>query len=148
MMGYSTRSKGYKIWDVEPSKLVVSRDFIFNESSVDPQKSMYQLMQSRTAMLLLQGENGTIVRTTTLSCPQTRPNYRQIPKTKMVRMSSKMLKKSPHQQMINQLLLKLLHLFDVLLASVNPLLDMDLTFCHKHSSHKRYQFRPRYLISP
>ena len=35
MMGYSTQSKGYKVWDVESSKLVVSRDVVFNESSVD-----------------------------------------------------------------------------------------------------------------
>ena len=36
MMGYSSQSKGYKIWDIESSKLVVSRDVIFNEYSVDP----------------------------------------------------------------------------------------------------------------
>ena len=35
MMGCSTQSKGYKIWDVESSKLVVSRDVEFNESSVN-----------------------------------------------------------------------------------------------------------------
>ena len=35
MMGYSTQSKGYEIWDAESSKLVVSRDVIFNESSVN-----------------------------------------------------------------------------------------------------------------
>ena len=34
MMGYFYQSKGYKIWDVESSKLVVSRDVTFNESSV------------------------------------------------------------------------------------------------------------------
>ena len=36
MMGYSTQSKGYNIWDIESSKLIVSRDVIFNESSVNP----------------------------------------------------------------------------------------------------------------
>ena len=36
IMGYSTQSKGYKIWDIESSKLVVSRDVTFDESSVDP----------------------------------------------------------------------------------------------------------------
>ena len=35
MMGNSTQSKGYKIWDVESSKLIVSPDFILNESSVN-----------------------------------------------------------------------------------------------------------------
>ena len=34
-MGSSTQSKGYKVWDVESSKLFVSRDVVFNESSVD-----------------------------------------------------------------------------------------------------------------
>ena len=38
MMGYSNQSKGYKVWDIEGSKLVVSRDVIFNESSVNPQE--------------------------------------------------------------------------------------------------------------
>ncbi len=36
MMGYSSQSKGYKIWDVETSKLIVSRDVTFSESAVDP----------------------------------------------------------------------------------------------------------------
>ena len=36
MMGYSTKSKGYKICDADSSKLVVSRDVTFNESSVNP----------------------------------------------------------------------------------------------------------------
>ncbi len=36
MMGYSTQSKGYRIWDIETSKLIVSRDVTFLESSVDP----------------------------------------------------------------------------------------------------------------
>ena len=35
MMVYSTQSKGYKIWDVESSKLVISRNIIFNEPSVN-----------------------------------------------------------------------------------------------------------------
>ena len=35
MMGYSTQIKGYKIWDVESSTLVVSRDVVFKESSVN-----------------------------------------------------------------------------------------------------------------
>ena len=35
MMSYSIQSKGYKIWDIESSKLVVSRDVIFNEPSVN-----------------------------------------------------------------------------------------------------------------
>ena len=35
MTGYSTQSKGYKIWDVESSKLVVSGDVVSSESSVD-----------------------------------------------------------------------------------------------------------------
>ena len=35
-MGYSTQSKGYKIWDTESSKLVVSRDVIIDEYSVNP----------------------------------------------------------------------------------------------------------------
>ncbi len=34
MMGYSTQSKGYKIWDIESSKLLVSRDVTFDENSV------------------------------------------------------------------------------------------------------------------
>ncbi len=33
MMGYSNQSKGYKIWDIESSKLVVSRDVSFAETS-------------------------------------------------------------------------------------------------------------------
>ncbi len=36
MMGYSTQSKGYKIWDTESTKLIVSRDVTFNEKSVEP----------------------------------------------------------------------------------------------------------------
>ena len=36
MIGCYTQSKGYKIRDLEFSKLFVSRDVIFNESSVDP----------------------------------------------------------------------------------------------------------------
>ena len=35
MTGYTTQSEGYKIWDVESSKLVVSGDVVFNKSSVD-----------------------------------------------------------------------------------------------------------------
>ena len=37
MMGYSTQTKGYKIWNTETSRLVVSRDVTFDESSVDPE---------------------------------------------------------------------------------------------------------------
>ncbi len=33
MMGYSSMSKGYKIWDIESSKLVISRDVTFDEVS-------------------------------------------------------------------------------------------------------------------
>ena len=36
MMGYSNQSKGYNIWCIETSKLIVSRGVIFGESSVDP----------------------------------------------------------------------------------------------------------------
>ena len=36
MMGYSIQNKGYKICDLESSKLVVCWDVIFNESSVNP----------------------------------------------------------------------------------------------------------------
>lgn len=34
-MGHSTQSKASKIWDVQSSKLIVSRDVAFDESSVD-----------------------------------------------------------------------------------------------------------------
>ena len=34
-MGYSTQSKGYKIWDLESSKLIVSRDVTFDEFSTN-----------------------------------------------------------------------------------------------------------------
>ena len=33
MMGYSTQSKGYKLWDAYARKFVVSQDVTFNESS-------------------------------------------------------------------------------------------------------------------
>ncbi len=36
MMGYSTQSKGYKIWDIESARMIVSRDVTFNEQSVGP----------------------------------------------------------------------------------------------------------------
>ena len=42
MIGCSTRSKGYKIWDVESSKLAVSRDVMFNEPSVSPPEACIQ----------------------------------------------------------------------------------------------------------
>ncbi len=32
---YSTQGKGYKTWDIESSKLIVSRDLTFDESSLD-----------------------------------------------------------------------------------------------------------------
>ena len=35
MMGYSNQSKGYKIWDIEASKLIISRDVTFDERSVE-----------------------------------------------------------------------------------------------------------------
>ena len=35
MMGFCTQSKGFKIWDVDSSKLVLSRDVVFNESLVN-----------------------------------------------------------------------------------------------------------------
>ncbi len=34
IMGYSSQSKGYKVWDVESSKSIASRDITFTESSV------------------------------------------------------------------------------------------------------------------
>ena len=34
MMGYSTQSKGYKLWDANVGKFVVLRDVTFNESSI------------------------------------------------------------------------------------------------------------------
>ena len=35
MKGYSTQIEGYKVWDIKSSKLIVSRDVIVSESSVD-----------------------------------------------------------------------------------------------------------------
>ncbi len=35
MMGYSNQSKAYKVWDVESSKMIVSRDVIFDEALTD-----------------------------------------------------------------------------------------------------------------
>ena len=35
-VGYSTQSKGYKIWDLELSKIIVSRDVTFEEIRSDP----------------------------------------------------------------------------------------------------------------
>ncbi len=35
MLGYSTQSKGYKIWDIESETVVVSRDVTFEESSME-----------------------------------------------------------------------------------------------------------------
>ena len=32
MMGYSSQSKGYKLWDISTEKIVVSRDVTFNET--------------------------------------------------------------------------------------------------------------------
>jgi len=34
MIGYSTKSKGYKIWDTQSRALIISREVKFNESSV------------------------------------------------------------------------------------------------------------------
>ena len=38
VVGYSKQHKGYKIWDVEPSKLIVSRDVTFDEITPNPLK--------------------------------------------------------------------------------------------------------------
>ena len=45
MMGYSTQSKGYEIWDVDSPKLVVSRDVVFNESSVNSLEAQIKTMK-------------------------------------------------------------------------------------------------------
>ena len=39
MAGYSTQCKGYKIWDTESSKLIVSRGATFDETTSDPPKA-------------------------------------------------------------------------------------------------------------
>ena len=42
-MGYSTQSKGYKIWDLEFSKLVISRGVTFDESSTNFSEIQFEL---------------------------------------------------------------------------------------------------------
>ena len=34
MLGYSTNSKGYKIWDLESKCIIISRDVTFDELSI------------------------------------------------------------------------------------------------------------------
>ena len=42
MICYATQSKGCKTWNVDSSKLVVPRDVVFNESSVNSLEAQIQ----------------------------------------------------------------------------------------------------------
>ena len=69
MIGYSTQSKGYKIWNTETSKLVVSRDVTFDESSVDPNTIEVTVTEEDNNNIVVPGENLVAIWPTTLTCP-------------------------------------------------------------------------------
>ena len=79
MMGYSTQSKGCKIWDIESSKLVVSRDLIFDESSVNPPQVHIQPNEVTDSNLVDTGRGRIKTCTITSSCLRIRRKNPLIP---------------------------------------------------------------------
>lgn len=55
MMGYSTQSKGYKIWDIESAKMIISRDVTFIESSVGPATAVIPDLDSTSSNVVVPG---------------------------------------------------------------------------------------------
>ena len=148
MMGYSTQSQGSKVWDVESSKLVVPRDVVFNESSVDSLGISIQPNEETDSNV--PGPGGEIKK-------EVEGNIESSPEQFDDRSSGTVRKRYPvmdsegdndgefkdalkflPQLLFSRLLLKPLLLFDVLLASENHQFGMALICYRKLSSHKRY----------
>ncbi len=55
MMGYPSQSTGYKIWDVEREKFVVSRDVYFNETNTNRENVEFEIPSNQS----ITNENGT-----------------------------------------------------------------------------------------
>ena len=47
-MGFSTQSKGYKFWDLESNKIVVSRDVTFDESSTNSSVTQFEISEDNS----------------------------------------------------------------------------------------------------
>ena len=67
-MGSSSQSEGYKIWDMQSSKLILSRDIRFSESLVDCQTAEIKNGNDKPSLLPIQGEKEKSKWPTPLTC--------------------------------------------------------------------------------
>ncbi len=56
MIGYSNQSKRYKVWGTESSKLIVTRDVTFAESSVNHPTAEISLEYGKPSIVAVPGE--------------------------------------------------------------------------------------------
>lgn len=55
-MGYSERSKGYKLWDPESKKMIVPRDVVFREEEIAKSEVEFEILHSAAQVIDRGGE--------------------------------------------------------------------------------------------
>ena len=62
MVGDSTHSKGYEIWEVESKSIIFSSDIQFDEFTNHTQEAVSKILDNYVIMLLVEGVGSEMVR--------------------------------------------------------------------------------------